>query len=194
MPVSGLPGTTVPGAVFEKNCGGSALQGVDNTGNFTCAASSTGGNGGIYNAPLTTPHAGTGGYQVLYTYTLLGNTLSTTGGLDIYCGVALSGATANLEITFGGSVLGTVGQPISSPGNTSIHAHIYNNSALNSQYFVVEATTVNTSTGLAIGALNFYGNNLAVDTTASQAITCQVQQSSSGTNNGMAFWVNRAAQ
>lgn len=188
------PTTTSGGAVQAKTCGGSAIMSINNDSTVTCAASSTGGNGGIYNTGPTSPTSGNSTWQTIYTYTLPAGTLSTTGGLEVTCGFITTGIAADFRMVFGSQVFPVGGffSP-SQIGPGEIRAKLFNQSATNSQWYSIEASMNNLSPGTPYWYL-FAGNNLSVDTTVSQAISCQVDLTSAGTWQGAGFFVARAQQ
>jgi hypothetical protein len=181
-----------PGVVYGINCPGSAIQAIGASSGTMCAASPSGGNGGLYNSGPTTAVAGTGTTQVKYSYSIAGGTLSTVGGIDFYCGLITSGATANFTFAFGSQ---TPASPISLGTHVlaGMHVHLYNQGATNSQWFVMETTITDLGTG-NVTYNNSTANNFSVDTTANQLVQCEVVQSSSGTNGGFGFYLNRSQQ
>src|SRR5208283_2442140 len=94
------PTTTQGGVVEAKNCGSSAIQSINTDTTATCSASSTGGNGVIYQQAATSPLVGDGTYKTIYTYTLPGGTLGSSGGLRITCDftTATGAASPNSQI------------------------------------------------------------------------------------------------
>src|ERR1039458_4290545 len=85
LPVVPAPSASIGGVVKQTNCGGSAIQAINADTSTTCAASPSGGNGVIYQVASQAPVAGDGTYKTLYTYTLPGNTLSSSGGIKVTC-------------------------------------------------------------------------------------------------------------
>jgi hypothetical protein len=184
---AGLSGWWADSATHQVNICNSGT--VIPTNNITLL---TNGNGTIANAGPTSPISGNGGTQVVYTYTLPGNTLTSVGGLTINCGAIhnTGSGTVTAQITFGGSVLGYTPHIL---GNMQgfVSATIYNNAATNSQYYFSSAYANSMALSLNGGLQSGID---AVDTTSNVIITCGIGATVSDTVNGIGFEVIRKAQ
>ena len=182
------PSLTSAGIVQQKNCSGSAIQSINSDSTVSCAASPSGGNGVIYQSGGTGAVVGDGTYKTLYTYTLVGGTLSSVGGLRVTCylGNVTGTGYPTSSFAFNSTVVPTLGFNPSSYGVQKTQIVWMNNGATNSQWDLAENYTViptwlngNTST--------------SVDTTGNVIITCQAKKSD-GTFVGNGFIVERIAQ
>lgn len=181
------PSATTLGGVESISCGATAINTIGINGVGSCAASATGGNGGINNQAPTNPTAGTGGYVAAYTFSVAGNLLSTVGGLRGNCGIFTTTSVGSLRISFGGQVLTGIAATQGSAGATELQFVVFNNGATNAQWGYVDVT----SNG-AWNRISF--NNLSVDTTTTQTIECDISQLNSGTWEGTGWTLDRAQQ
>src|ERR1035438_1315609 len=183
-----FPGPATLGGVLSHNCGATSLGSINTDGTSTCTAALGGGNGVINQQGPTAPLSGTGAAQLLYTYTLVGGTLSTTGGLDVQCNIVPSGTSASVRIFVG--AIGIEATPWATgqtSGTEELSVEWLNNGATNSQWWQVQGLSGQVLPHIASGTT-------AIDTTANQAVACYVTQGSPGTVSGAGFIVNRITQ
>src|SRR5208283_4511972 len=153
--------------------------------------SSTGGNGVIYQQAATSPLVGDGTYKMIYTYTLPGGTLGSSGGLRITCDFTTEtgAASPNSEICLNSTCLSPLGFAFSDFGLEEMSMSWFNNGATNSQWEITKAISLAGSPP----APTYTNLPTAVDTTANVVIQCEAKQSS-GTFKGQGFIVERIAQ
>lgn len=187
LPVVPAPSDSSGGVVKKKNCGTSAIQAINGDTSVTCAASATGGNGVIYQAPATGAFVGDSTFKTVYSYVLPGGTLSATGGIKATCffGVITGTAYPTSAIGFNLTVVPAGGFASTSYSPEKLTIQWFNNSATNSQWYAEELFETSWSGG---GALT-----TAIDTTADVTVSCLVKKTD-GTFSGLGFIVERIAQ